>query len=81
MKRMSKLLTLVLALCMLLSVSAFASAEPASAEPAGGVAPGTYTGEIVVTPLANDTASDEYPPIPAGLAPGEEPPGGFGGID
>lgn len=45
------------------------------------LAPGTYTGEIVVSPLADNTASDEYPPIPEGLAPGEEPPGGFGGID
>ena len=45
------------------------------------LAPGTYTGEIVVSPGAEDTASEEYPPIPEGFAPGEEPPGGFGGID
>ena len=51
--------------------------DGAAVEPA----PGTYTGEIVVTPLAVNTASNEYPPIPAGLVPGEEPPGGFGGID
>lgn len=54
MKRMSKLLTLVLALCMLLSVSAFASAEPASAEPAGGVVPGTYTDGTNTLVIADD---------------------------
>ena len=54
MKRMSKLLTLVLALCLLLSVSAFASAEPASAEPAAGVVPGTYTDGTNTLVIADD---------------------------
>ncbi len=45
--------------------AADASAEPAASE----------------DPVAEELASDEYPPIPEGLAPGEEPPGGFGGID
>ncbi len=54
MKRMSKLLTLALALCMLLSVSAFASAEPATAEPAGGVVPGTYTDGTNTLVIADD---------------------------
>lgn len=45
---------------------------------------GSWTGDIVVTPAADAAsgeASNDAPPIPAGLAPGEEPPGGFGGID
>ncbi len=54
---------------------------------------GTWAGDIVVTPVA-DGASGEAsgeavtmedgsmpPDPPADLAPGEEPPGGFGGID
>lgn len=50
-------------------------------------AAGTYTGEIVLTPAADGAeavaeASGETPPErPADLAAGEEPPGGFGGID
>lgn len=42
---------------------------------------GSWTGTILVTPAADDAEIDEYPPIPEGLEPGEEPPGGFGGID
>ena len=56
------------------------------------VAPGTYTGQIVIEPAAADSGSasgeasnmpdGSMPPDPpADLAPGEEPPGGFGGID
>ena len=50
MKRMTKLLTLVLALCMLLSVSVFASGEPAPA----GVVPGTYVDGANVLVIADD---------------------------
>ena len=49
---------------------------------------GTWEGEIVVSPAAAaaasaeaGTASDNPPERPADLEPGEEPPGGFGGID
>ena len=44
---------------------------------------GSWTGDIVITAAAASAEADasEYPPIPEGLAPGEEPPGGFGGID
>ena len=44
---------------------------------------GSWTGDIVITAAAASGEADtsEYPPIPEGLAPGEEPPGGFGGID
>lgn len=44
---------------------------------------GSWAGDIVITAAdaASGEASSEYPPIPEGLQPGEEPPGGFGGID
>lgn len=44
---------------------------------------GAWTGDIVITAAAasGEVDTSEYPPIPEGLAPGEEPPGGFGGID
>lgn len=43
---------------------------------------GSWSGDIIVSPLSSETpASEDPPPIPEGLAPGEEPPGGFGGID
>ena len=45
---------------------------------------GSWTGDIVITASASASAEadfSEYPPIPEGLEPGEEPPGGFGGID
>lgn len=45
---------------------------------------GAWTGDIVLTAAAaasGEVDTSEYPPIPEGLAPGEEPPGGFGGID
>lgn len=43
---------------------------------------GSWSGEIIVSPLiSEDISSEDPPPIPDGLAPGEEPPGGFGGID
>ncbi len=44
---------------------------------------GTWTGDIVLTVAtpSGEVDTSEYPPIPEGLAPGEEPPGGFGGID
>ena len=59
MKSMSKILTLILALCLLLSVGAFASAEPASGEPSGeasaedGIA-GTYTDGVNTLVIAED---------------------------
>ena len=37
-----------------------------------------YTAPAEAAPA--ETASDDPPPIPDGLQPGEEPPGGFGGI-
>lgn len=53
---------------------------------------GRWTGNIEVAPAAADAADavadasgeidmSDIPEIPEGLAPGEEPPGGFGGID
>jgi hypothetical protein len=45
---------------------------------------GTWTGNITVTPAANNTTSTVYdnpPERPADLGPSDEPPGGFGGID
>ena len=45
---------------------------------------GSWTGDIVITASAAASAQEdfsEYPAIPEGLEPGEEPPGGFGGID
>lgn len=46
---------------------------------------GSWTGDIVLTAAAGEATAEmdasEYPPIPEGLQPGEEPPGGFGGID
>ncbi len=53
MKRMTKILSLALALCMLLAVSAFASGEP-SAEAAAGVVPGTYVDGANTLVIADD---------------------------
>lgn len=53
MKRMSKILTLILALCMLLSVGAFASGEP-SGEAPSGVVPGTYVDGDNTLVIADD---------------------------
>ena len=53
MKRMSKILTLALALCMLLSLSVFASGEPSGEAPAG-VVPGTYIDGANTLIIADD---------------------------
>lgn len=59
MRSMSKLLPLILALCLILSLGAFASAEPASGEPSGeassegGIA-GTYTDGVNTLVIAED---------------------------
>lgn len=53
MKRISKILTLVLALCTLLSVSVFASGEPSGEAPAG-VVPGTYVDGDNTLVIADD---------------------------
>lgn len=50
---------------------------------------GSWTGDIVVVPATEDASGEAMnmedgslpPDPPADLAPGEEPPGGFGGID
>ena len=72
--------------------SADASAEPASGE-ASGEASAEASGEASAAPADGETAAGESvaamnlpdgsrpPDPPADLAPGEEPPGGFGGID
>lgn len=53
MKRMTKILTLVLALCMLLSLSVFASGEPSGEAPAG-IVPGTYVDGANTLVIADD---------------------------
>ena len=53
MKRISKILTLALTLCMLLSVNVFASGEP-SAEAPAGVVPGTYVDGANTLVIADD---------------------------
>ena len=53
MKRMSKIMTLALALCMLLSLSVFASGEPSGEAPAG-VVPGTYADGDNILVIADD---------------------------
>ena len=54
MKRISTLLALIVALCMVLSVGAFASGEPSgSAEPAAGIA-GTYSDGEHTLVIADD---------------------------
>ena len=47
MKKLSKLLALLTALCLILSVCAFASAEPASGDPSGEASSGEPSGEAM----------------------------------
>ena len=56
MKRMTRILTLVLALCMLFTLGAFASGEPSS-QPSGepaGIKPGTYVDGANTLVIADD---------------------------
>ena len=56
MKRMTRILTLVLALCMLFTLGAFASGEP-SGQPSGepvGIKPGTYVDGANTLVIADD---------------------------
>ena len=60
MKQLSKILVLILSLCLVLSLGAFASGEPSgdsSGEPsaeAGAVKPGTYTDGVQTLVIADD---------------------------
>ena len=53
MKRSFKIASLLMALCLILSVSVFASGDP-SAEPAATAAPGTYTTDAISLTIADD---------------------------